>query len=119
MSTGTTPRPSELIRKGVRLFPDAGFCYTGVAEYDHSYWSGKTTVRRISALGAMFAGAGYDITGNFDQSAATNTLFDGYRAYVSGLGRELPLAEAIEDLMRHEKWTPEDVAVYLERNLGL
>lgn len=94
-------------------YPKTGVIYNGLATFD----AGSRVVA-ISALGALFAGAGYDLR-NFDRLTATDTLFNGYRAWVSGLQRELPLTEAIEDLMRHESWTPEDVARYLERNLGL
>ena len=116
MAYGTTPKPSELIRAGAAKFPDAGVIYTGLAEFIG--YSSPRTVRRISALGALYAGAGYDLE-NFDQNQANNVLFDGWRAWVSGLGRELPIADAIADLMSHEKWGPEDVALYLEKNLGL
>jgi len=116
MAYGTTPKPSELIRAGAAKFPLAGYIYSGIAEF--SGYSSPRSVRRISALGALYAGAGYDLE-NFDQNDANNALFDGYRAWVSGLGRELPIVDAITDLMTHEKWTPEDVAIYLEKNLGL
>lgn len=113
MASGTTPRPSALIRTGAALWPYAGVTYSGLFE---SNASGNIT--RISALGALYAGAGYDLR-RFDQSLANEALFNGYRAWVSGLKRELPIVEAIADLMSHERWTPEDVARYLEKNLGL
>lgn len=116
MAYGTTPKPSELIRAGAAKFPLAGVTFSGLAE--HTGYGSYRKVARISALGALYAGAGYDLD-HFDQSAANAVLFDGWRAWVSGLQRELPIVEAIADLMAHQKWTPEDVARYLEINLGL
>ena len=113
MASSTTPRPSALIRTGAARFPLAGHIYSGT--HERSPYGG---VNRISALGALYAGAGYDLD-HFNRGLANETLFNGYRAWVSGIGRELPIVEAIEDLMSHEKWSPEDVARYLEKNLGL
>lgn len=116
MATGSTPKPSELIRLGAAKFPNAGVTYSGLAEF--TGYGSYRKVARISALGALYAGAGYDLD-HFDQSAANAVLFDGWRAWVSGLHRELPIVDAIADLMSAERWTPEDVARYLEINLGL
>ena len=113
MATGTTPRPSALIRTGVSRFPDTGVIYSGLFKQDAS-----GLITHISALGALYAGAGYYLR-RFDQNLANEALFNGYQAWVSGVGHEMPIVDAIADLMSHEKWTPEDVARYLEKNLGL
>ena len=111
MANGTTPKPSELIRRGARKYSGSGIIFRGIIERNKFG-------EKVSALGCLYAGAGYNLHA-FDQYAANDALFNGYRAWVSGVGRELPIVEAIEDLMAHEKWGPEDVARYLEKNLGL
>ena len=113
MANGTTPRPSELIRQTLRKNPNAGSLTSNLVEYE-----ADGSIRRMSGLGALYIGAGYDVRYGFNKAQADNALFNGCVAWVGGIGSYLPVAEAVADLARHQGWGPEDVAVYLEKNLG-